>query len=99
MAAAYTLWRWIGKRSWLRSIVAGLVLGLAGWAKLTTIVLFFLWPALWLVERLVARVKPAPNGWLGQAGMLVLALSVAVYVINVGYGFAGTGHAWATFIS
>jgi hypothetical protein len=55
VAAAYCLWRWLGRPTWKRAVAAGVVLGLAELTKMTWIVLFGLWPVLWIVYRLAGQ--------------------------------------------
>lgn len=59
--AAYTYWRWLRNPTWGKALQAGLALGLAELAKGTWIVLFVLWPIVWLVHRL-ANPKQQENG-------------------------------------
>ena len=51
VAAGYIFWRWLKRptRGW--TVAAGLMLGLAELTKTTWIVLFGLWPLLWIVWR------------------------------------------------
>ncbi len=51
VAAAYLFWRWLKRPTWGRTMAPGLMLGLAELTKMTWIVLFGLWPALWVVWR------------------------------------------------
>ncbi|OHB77279.1 MAG: hypothetical protein A2W31_13165, partial [Planctomycetes bacterium RBG_16_64_10] len=51
LAAAYLFWRWLKEPCWSCALGAGLALGLAELTKTTWIVLFPLWPALWLFWR------------------------------------------------
>ncbi|MEK6261271.1 MAG: glycosyltransferase family 39 protein [Planctomycetota bacterium] len=48
VAAGYSFWRWLAAPSWKGAMLAGLALGLAQLSKSTWIILFVLWPALWL---------------------------------------------------
>jgi len=48
LAAGYFFWRWLKVPSWSRALAAGLFLGLAELAKMTWLILFGLWPVLWL---------------------------------------------------
>jgi hypothetical protein len=96
--AAYACWRWLDRSTWLSAILAGVALGVAELSKMTWIILFGLWPILWLVQRLpvtcaasetpaeLARPKrPAPFR------QLVVVLLLGLYVLNLGYAFDGTG--------
>jgi len=59
--AAYAFWGWLRNPSWGRSLQAGLTLGLAELAKGTWVVLFVLWPFVWLVHRLVSPKRQENN--------------------------------------
>jgi len=47
--AAYLFRGWLNSTGWLQASVAGVGLGLAELTKTTWIVLFALWPILWLI--------------------------------------------------
>ena len=47
--AAYAFWKWLKEPDWPRAFVAGVTLGLAELTKFTWVILFGLWPLLWLV--------------------------------------------------
>ncbi len=49
--AGYTFWRWLKMPTWTRAGLAGLSLGLAELSKLSWLILFGLWPVLWLTWR------------------------------------------------
>ncbi len=51
IAAGYWYWRWLRQPTWLGAGIAGLFLGLAELSKMTWLILFGLWPALWLIWR------------------------------------------------
>lgn len=83
---------------WSRALVAGLTLGLAELTKSTWIILFGVWPLLWIVSlqrrpRLsdgTAAATPAfmsSRPHIAEIVQLTLILVVAVYVLNLGYGF------------
>jgi hypothetical protein len=55
IAAAYAFWHWLRAPSWTAAAIAGLVLGLAELTKTTWLLLFALWPAIWLAWRLPVR--------------------------------------------
>ncbi len=89
LTAAYFFWLWLKNPGWSGAFFAGLFLGLAELTKMTWVVLFPLWPLLWLVYRwpfsglsLKARVR--------ETGQLVLVLSLGLYLLNLGYGFDHT---------
>jgi hypothetical protein len=97
--AGYAFWRWLQDPDWIRTAAAGLALGLAELTKTTWVVLFCLWPLLWLAwlargswvrDRQPGTSCTARSAPAKQAGMLVVILVLALNVINLGYGFEGT---------
>ena len=104
VTAAYIFWKWLRNPCWKTAFIAGVILGLAELTKLTWLVLFLLWPALWIAWKLGEMSnKSAVDNALGkclktekhlrgnglQFGLIIL---LAIYVINLGYGFQGTFH-------
>jgi len=51
--AGYTFWRWLKLPIWSRAFLAGGALGLAELSKMSWLILFGLWPLLWLYWRFV----------------------------------------------
>ena len=49
--AGYTFWRWLNRPTWTRAALAGFAMGLAELTKMSWLILFGLWPMLWLVWR------------------------------------------------
>lgn len=91
VAASYAFWRWLKIPTWWGAIIAGLVLGLAELTKFTWIILFGLWPLLWIAWMIAdRRSSTLQHHFIQQGGQLALQLLLALYVINLGYGFEGT---------
>jgi Dolichyl-phosphate-mannose-protein mannosyltransferase len=90
LAATYRFWRWLKHPTWLQAAFTGIVLGLAELAKTTLIVFYPLWPLMWLIYRWPERRRMARRDWIREAGMLALAMSISIYVLNLGYGFEGS---------
>lgn len=117
LGATYLFWRWLKQPSWGRAVAAGLVLGLAELTKTSWIILFGLWPLLWLVYCCWAKMSVAggqsadtrrqtskaaatvlPSRCFDQPSainnqpftQLATILVLALYVLNLGYGFDGT---------
>lgn len=89
LVAGYLLWRWLGQPNWSRAFFAGGGLGLALLSKSTLLILGPLWVVSWGVYRWrqgTLRVR-----WRPEARQLALVLILAVYFLNLGYGFSGTG--------
>jgi 4-amino-4-deoxy-L-arabinose transferase-like glycosyltransferase len=93
-AACYTFWRWLKRPTWTQAIVTGGVLGIAEMSKTTAVLLFPIWPVLWVIYRLLGPIRLrndlAIRRWCNEAGMLVLRMSVGLYVLNLGYCFEGS---------
>lgn len=95
LGAGYFFWRWLRHPGWEHAGWAGLMLGLAQLTKSTWIVLFGLWPVLWLTWRLLRprgdrsgadQVVPLSM----QLMQLMVTLLLGVYVLNLGYAYDGT---------
>lgn len=86
LATCYAFWRWSQNPTWLRSFVSGGTLGLAVLAKTNAVALF---PALVVGISLHAiSAKQLRNG--RTVARAFVAFVVSLYVINLGYGFAGS---------
>lgn len=90
LVAAYSFWRWLQCPGWNRALLAGMALGLAELTKYTWIVLFGLWPLLWLAWNHLHARQPFRCHAAGQAMQLLVILLLSLYVINTGYGFEGS---------
>jgi hypothetical protein len=92
VAATYVFWRFLHQPSWRWATAAGLMLGLAELTKFTMLLLYAVWPFLWLV-RLVLVIPKAE--WPARVlrafghGFLIVGLSIAT--IDAGYFFEGVG--------
>jgi Dolichyl-phosphate-mannose-protein mannosyltransferase len=93
--ATNSFWKWLKLATYRQAISAGVVLGLCQLTKMTWIVLYPLWPAAWLVWQLQS---PGNQGGKWRTVyQLLLLLSVAIYVVNVGYGFEAVGRRLGDF--
>lgn len=90
VAASYAFWRWLRRPKWSTALMAGLMLGLAELAKTTWIVLFALWPALWVLWTCSAPTGASWRAWRQQGWQLLIIVLFGVYLINVGYAFEGS---------
>ena len=63
VAATYSFWRYLQEPRWRWAIVAGIALGLAQLTKFSMLLLFALWPVLWLVRLLLVEPRSA---WLSR---------------------------------
>lgn len=96
--AGYLFWRWLRHPTWGRALWAGLGLGLAELTKMSWLILFALWPLLWIAWHLIPRThrfasalaetsipRQTQPKFLGEAMQLLATLGLGLYVINVGY--------------
>jgi 4-amino-4-deoxy-L-arabinose transferase-like glycosyltransferase len=86
--ACYAFWRWLRAPGWSEATMAGLALGLAELAKTSLVVLFPLWPVLWVAWQGCFR----GVSWLTRTreiAQLGLILSLALLVLNAVYEFTG----------
>jgi hypothetical protein len=92
LAAAYSFWIWLRKPTWRQALVAGYVLGLAQLCKTSWLVLYVLWPAVWIVWKSSARTVSAnlATQRIEQPLQLATILAFSVFLINLSYGFDGT---------
>ena len=88
--AAYWFWRWLRLPTVRSATIAGAALGLAELTKTTWLLLFFLWPMLWLLWRLSAASMTSLRQWLRQLTQLLLIVIIAIWTINLGYAFEGS---------
>ena len=100
IVAVYTFLRWLHKPDWANAAIAGGCLGLLPLTKLTWIIAFGLWPAMWCLwmiplwfkkEKADSFLKP----FLHQ---LVVILAIGFYVLNMGYLFDGTGRSLGKYV-
>jgi len=90
LAASYCFWRWLKTPTFSSAFFTGVALGLAQLTKFTWLLLFILWPMLWIVSRSTAsHFRTNPRRLLFEAGQLGVAVLLSCYVINLGYGFDG----------
>ncbi len=91
VAATYFFWKWLRQPQFNRAIVAGLFMGLAELAKFVWLMLYGLWPLLWLVWYFTSRRQPGTPRLFSQTTQLGLIVLLGLYVTNLGYAFDGTG--------
>lgn len=89
--ASWRYWHWLRCPSRRQVVLAGVSLGVAELTKSTWIILFALWPLLWLAWRLF-RKRDTPNRHSRPTfRQLTAILLLGVYLLNLGYGFEDTG--------
>jgi hypothetical protein len=87
--AGYLFWRFLGQPTWGRATFAGLSLGFALLSKLTLLALVVVWP---LLAAVYGWRRWRPDGaFFSRTLKVTYVLGLAVYVLNAGYLFEGTG--------
>ncbi len=90
--ATYLFWRYLKQPSFRAAALAGSALGIAQLAKFSMLLLFGIWPFLWIIlvglttER--SKLKHAIMTGIAHGTVVV---GLALLIINLGYGFEGTG--------
>lgn len=87
--AGFFFWRWLRIPTHQSAFVAGVALGLAELTKMTWLVLFAVWPAAWLVDRVMRQQRPRVKELL----QVTLILGLGLFMLNLAYAFQGTGRA------
>jgi hypothetical protein len=85
--AFYGFWKWLSRPTFGRAAVAGVLLGLAELAKYVWVILFLLWPVLWLVWRSLDRKRGEEPSIGREAGQGLVMMAAATFVINLGFAF------------
>ena len=87
VTAFYAFWKWLCRPSLGRAALAGLALGMAELTKYVWVVLYPLWPALWILWRWQHRGQSPQRSWWREAGHGLLMVALSVWMINLGYAF------------
>ncbi len=96
VAAGYGFWRWLRRPNWQRAVVAGILLGTAQMTKTSWLLLYALWPAIWLCCWRFGRgrdLRQSSESYPAlriQSGQMAMILLISVYLLNLIYGFDGT---------
>lgn len=94
-AAAYVFMRWIRKPSFPLCIACGITLGLSQLCKMTLVLLYVLWPCLWLMS--LAAKSTAWNLMKRDSGYLAAMFLISLWILNNGYLFEDTGKPLGSF--
>lgn len=87
----YVFHRWLSHPSWRQTLLLGGVLGLMQLTKSTWVIMFAVWPAIWLCWRRFSSEERQKQWFRKEGCRLAIALAMAVYILNFGYCFQGTG--------
>jgi hypothetical protein len=89
-AATYLFWLYLQKPTWLRASAAGVALGLAELSKYSMLLLYALWPLMWLIrEGFHFQRAGLARRYLRALGQGLAVVAISVVVIDAGYGFEG----------
>jgi len=92
VTATYVFWRYLNKPSWRWAVLAGLALGLAELTKFSMVLLYAVWPFLWLVRLGLVVPRGERVASAGRSlvhGAVIVGLSMVT--IDAGYFFEGVG--------
>lgn len=84
--ASYSFSQWMRKAAYDNAVIAGTTMGLALLSKMVWVMLFGLWPLLWVAVVFLQKDRSL-RLVLRQASQLTVILATAVLVLNAGYGF------------
>lgn len=90
LISGYYFWRWLKSSSWADAGLSGVALGLALLSKMTWIILFGLWPLMWMGWQLIDPQSTVTLPLRKQLTQLVTILGIGLYILNLGYLFEGS---------
>ena len=95
--ATFAFWRYLKQPTWAKAALAGLCLGLAQLSKFSLLLLYGIWPFLWLVQECADRRAGRWDRVARSLAQGVAMVAVSVCVIDAGYGFEGVGRPLGSF--
>lgn len=90
LLACYCFWRWLKTPGARSTVTSGVALGLALLAKFTSLVLVVIWPVIWITVAWSRPPSPCRRLTLKNVALFFVIPVVALYVLNLGYGFEGS---------
>ena len=84
--ACYLFWKWLQFPTWLRALAVGASLGLVLLVKTTWLLLFPLWPLLWLAWSRTEGREQTVKSVRRQGLQLTCVLVLGIVCVNLGYG-------------
>lgn len=92
LAATYFFWKWLSAPSWKNNILCGIVLGLAELSKASWIILYGVFPLLWLFWTMTTNTQKIAtiSEWFRKVTQLFVIIIISLYVLNMGYAFDGS---------
>jgi Dolichyl-phosphate-mannose-protein mannosyltransferase len=92
VAATYVFWRYLYQPNWRWAAAAGVILGLAQLTKFTMLLLYAVWPILWLARLVLLSPRSEWQARILRAlghGLVMVVLSIVT--IDAGYFCEGLG--------
>lgn len=98
LLSAYAFRHWIRSPQLKTCLIAGVTLGLAQLSKMTWVILYGAFPAVWLISEWLLRNRQRfQHSAAARCAQLCLLLSTSLIVLNAGYLFRGTGQRLADY--
>ena len=97
LAATFAFWLYLRRPALRGAVLAGALLGVAQLSKFTMLVLYGLWPLLAWVQLGRSTATDRRSGRIRAAAHAATILGVSLLVLNLGYGFTGTGRPLGSF--
>lgn len=90
--ATFLFWRYLHRPGWRSATFAGIALGIAQLAKYSMLLLFVIWPLMWLLREFLHGARQGRlKRWTAAIGHGIEVVVISMLVINLGYGFEGFG--------
>lgn len=93
LLAVHTFHQWLRGPTWARVTLPGICLGALPLTKLTWILAFGIWPLIWAVWSTAVLLERGDRRSIRFPPLrqLAIILAIALFVVNLGYLFDGTG--------
>jgi hypothetical protein len=91
--ATYLFWKCLRRPNFEAAVLCGFALGIAQLTKFTALVLYFVWPVLWLGHTVFAAFagrRPSRGALFAALGHGLLLFAISIGVINAGYALDGS---------
>lgn len=99
--ATFAFWSYAKRPTWKGAALAGVLLGAAQLTKFSLLLLYGLWPVLWVIQDFATRSGPdSPprlRRWSRAALHAPLVIGLSILVIDAGYGFTKLGRPLGSF--
>jgi 4-amino-4-deoxy-L-arabinose transferase-like glycosyltransferase len=91
-AATYVFWRYLHAPTWRWTAWAGIALGIGQLTKFSLLLLYVIWPVIWLIFEVARWDGACWTSRVGRAALQgLLIVGISILVIDLGYGFEDVG--------